>query len=373
MHCVRILHTADWHLGKENSYLGALSGERKYEILSTALRAIALCEEENVDIMLVAGDIFDTNRIEDSLVNEIIEAFGQLTRTKVVIALGNHDPLTADSPFKNRKLSPNTYVLPENDYVLDFESLGCRVYGSSFGSVYKTGSDRFFITADDDDKINLMVLHGETRADLSSSYRSITKNFIEESGMDYIALGHNHKRSEVVKLGSTRFAYSGCIEGQGYDEDGEKGVYLGNVTKLGADLKFIPLAKRTHHCLDVDVSGDKTATEAIKEAIVSASSNPKDDLFRITLKGNVDPETVINVNELSAKLSSEVYNLRLKDRTGIKVDLELLAKENSLKGKFVSEMLKRISEAEESQKQLFINALRIGLKSFDGQVNYGED
>jgi hypothetical protein len=37
------------------------------------------------------------------------------------------------------------------------------------------------------------------------------------------------------------------------------------------------------------------------------------------------------------------------------------------------EMLKRISEADESQKQLFINALRIGLKSFEGQVNYGED
>lgn len=373
MHSVRILHTADWHLGKENTYLGAFSGERKYEVLAAAKRAIALCEEENVDIMLVAGDIFDNNRIEDKMVDEIIEAFGQLTRTKVVIALGNHDPLTADSPFKNRRLSANTFVLPENDYVLDFDSIGCRVYGSSFGSVYKTGSERFFITPPADDKINLMVLHGETRADLSSPYRSITKTFIEESNMDYIALGHNHKRSEIVKLGSTRFAYCGCIEGQGYDEDGEKGVYLGDVSKMSADLKFVPIAKRTHHHIDVDISGEEQVAEIIKKAINKASACPRNDLFRITLKGNIEPQANLNLDDISARLSPEVYNLRLKDRTGIKVDLELLAKENSLKGKFAKEMLKRISEADESQKQIYLNALRIGLKSFEGQVNYGED
>ena len=371
MHSVRILHTADWHLGKENTYLGALKDTRKYEIPVTAKRAIALCEEENVDVMLIAGDIFDSNRIEDSIVDEILEAFGQLTRTKVVIALGNHDPLTADSPFKNKKLSPNTFVLPENDSVIEFDN--CRVYGSSFGSVYKTGTERFFINPDNDDKINILLLHGETKSDLSSVYRSITKTFIEESKMDYIALGHNHKRSEVARFGASYFAYSGCIEGQGYDEDGEKGVYLGDITKSYADLKFVPLNKRTHYLLDVDIAEEPDEAKAVKEAIKKVCANPFDNLFRITLKGNIEAGRIINLNDLHAKISPEVYHLKLKDRTGIKADLELISKENSLKGKFVSEMLERISKADENEREKYINALRFGLKSFDGQVNYGED
>lgn len=371
MHSVRILHTADWHLGKENTYLGAMKDARKYEIPVTVKRAVMLCEEENVDVMLIAGDLFDSNRIEDSIINEILEIFGQLTRTKVVIALGNHDPLTADSPFKNKKLSANTFVLPENDSVLEFDN--CRIYGSSFGSVYKTGSERFFITPENDDKVNILLLHGETKADLSSAYRSITKTFIEESGMDYVALGHNHKRSEIARLGSSYFAYSGCIEGQGYDEDGEKGVYLGNITKNSADLKFVPLAKRTHYLLDVDISEETDEAKAIKDAIKNVCDNPIDNLFRVTLKGNLEAKRIVNLNDIYAKVSPEVYHLKLKDRTGIKADLELLSKENSLKGKFVSEMLIRIKEANETERETYINALRIGLKSFDGQVNYGED
>ena len=373
MNSVRILHTADWHLGKENTYLGALANGRKYEITVTAKRIISLCEEADVDLLLIAGDIFDNNRIESEIIDEIFEALGQLTHTKVVIALGNHDPLTADSPFKNRTLSPNIYVLPENDYVLNFDDLNCRVYGSSFASVYRKGNDRFFITPADDNKINLMVLHGETRADLSSDYRSITKDFIESSKMDYIALGHNHKRSEVMKLGTSNFAYSGCIEGQGFDEDGQKGVYIGNITKAGYDLEFVSLAKRTHYCLNLNITDSASICDDVIKAIKEASSKPAEDLFKITLTGEIDPATTVNCDDIYAKVSSEVYFLKLKDRTGIKVDLDALASENSLRGRFVKEMLNRIENADEDKKAVFQNALQIGLKSFERQVSYGED
>lgn len=373
MHSVRILHTADWHLGKENSYLGNLSNSRKYEIPVTVKKILSVCEDENVDILLIAGDIFESNRVDSDIIDSVFDSLGQLTRAKVVIALGNHDPLTADSPFKNRTLAPNVFVLPENDSVIDFSELNCRVYGSSFGNVYKTGSERFFITPPDDEKINLMVLHGETKSDLSSQYCSVTKDFIKNSKMDYIALGHNHKRSEIMKLENTYFAYSGCPEGQGFDEDGLKGVYLGDISKSQANLNFVPTAKRTHYQIDVDLGKDIPYLEAVMNAIKEASSNYANDLFRITLIGALNPDEIINTDDLIAQISPQVYFLRVKDRTQIKVDLQLLAKENSLKGHFVQQMLSMMEKCTDSERELYENALQIGLKSFERQVNYGED
>lgn len=373
MNSVRILHTADWHLGKEHSYLGAKGEQRKQEVLLTVKSIISLCEKENVDLLLVAGDLFESNHSAKLFADEVLASFAELTRTKVVIALGNHDPLTADSPFKNRVLPPNVFVFPENDSVFSFPELGCRVYGRSFSSVYSQGEERFFLTVPGDDKVNLLLLHGETKSDLSSPYFSVTKTFIEESKMDYIALGHNHKRSEIVRLGATRFAYCGCIEGQGYDEDGPKGVYLGDVAKNSVKLNFVPLAKRVYRTLNVDVTGVSSVTDTVVSAIKQSSENYSDDLFYINLVGETENADFINISEIKANAEPLVYALRIKDKTTVRVDLELLANENSLRGRFVREMLDMLESADEKDKTLYENALQIGLKSFEGQVNFGED
>ncbi len=373
MNSVRIIHTADWHLGKEHSYLGAKSEQRKQEVLLTAKSVISLCEKENVDLLLIAGDLFENNRAAKLFAGEIFEAFSHLTRTKVVISLGNHDPLTADSPFKNTVLPPNVFVFPENDSVFNFPELNCRVYGRSFSSVYSQGEERFFLSVPKDDAVNLLLIHGETKSDLSSPYFSVTKNFIEESKMDYIALGHNHKRSEIMRLGATRFAYSGCLEGQGYDEDGPKGVYLGDVAKNSVNLNFIPLSKRVYRTIDVNVTDAESIADCVVKTIKDSGENYFEDLFYINLVGEIPSYTTLNLAEIKAKAEPLVYALRLKDKTTVKVDLTLLAKENSLRGRFVCEMLNMLEQASEEDRPLYENALQLGLKSFEGQVNFGED
>ena len=79
---------------------------------------------------------------------------------------------------------------------------------------------------------------------MGSDYNSVTPGFIESSGMDYIALGHIHKHTEIRRLGKTFYAYPGCPEGMGFDELGEKGVYIGEISKGGNSLEFLPTARR---------------------------------------------------------------------------------------------------------------------------------
>lgn len=370
---IKILHTADLHIGAQCSYLGVNASVRRQEILSTFVKITQICNENNVDLLLIAGDLFDSNRIEAGLINGVFSAIEGLKKTKTVIALGNHDPLTADSPFLARKQNDNVYILSAQDSVITFNDLKCRVYGASFDGVYNQGSPRFSITPPEDDWFNLMVIHGEARADMGGNYRPITSEFVKYSGMDYIALGHVHTKSEIQYVGTTALAYCGCPEGQGFDESGEKGVYMGEVSKGKINLDFIPTAYRTHYCIDVDITDCDDIEKAIKEQINKVCENFSQHYYRITLKGKRKADSIINTAALISSLSSFVPFIKIKDKTAQDIDLNTLAQEKTLKGYFTSLMLDKINTVAESEKEKYIKALQIGINSFNGEVSFDED
>ncbi len=372
MNTIRILHTADLHIGAECSYLGAYAPKRQYEVLLTFEKIISLCNDNKVDLLLIAGDLLDSNHIDQNLEEGVFKAFEKLNETRAIIALGNHDPFTADSPFKNRDLPKNLFVLPSNDSLITFDDLRVRVYGASFDGVYNDGKNRFELTAPQDDYFNLCLLHGETRSDLSGNYRPITPEFVKTSGMDYIALGHVHAKSQIQYVGTTALAYCGCPEGQGFDESGEKGVYMGEVSKGNINLEFIPTALRTHVRLDVDITDKEDVFEEILSAI-KETNNYENNYFRITLKGKRTGEAGIDVNSLVARLSPLVSFVKIKDKTVIGVDLKELSKEKNLKGYFTSIMLSKIESAPENEKEKLKKALELGIKAFSEEVAFNED
>jgi exonuclease SbcD len=85
---MRILHTADWHVGK---VLKGYSRQQEHEAVLASL--VAAAEDEDVDMVLVAGDVFDCSAPStdaQSLVMRTILALNRDGRT-VVIEGGNHD------------------------------------------------------------------------------------------------------------------------------------------------------------------------------------------------------------------------------------------------------------------------------------------
>ena len=185
---------------------------------------------------------------------------------KVVFAAGNHDPLNAQSPFLKEELPQNLYILGTKDEEITFEELKLKVYGRSFESAFLKGEEAFSLPTNND-YINLLVQHGELKSDLNSEYNAITPKFVKNSGMDYIALGHVHKRSDIGKIDNTCFAYCGCPEGQGFDELEEKGVYIGQIGKGKCDLQFVSVSKRQHILEKIDISEISGAVEISTEII----------------------------------------------------------------------------------------------------------
>ncbi len=376
MNKVKILHCADVHIGAAESFLGARAESRQAETLITFEKIIDIAKENDVQIMLISGDLFNSNNQPKSVIDRVFENFAKIENTKIIFCGGNHDPLNIDSPFKKYECPKNVYALDTKDSYFEFDELNTRVYGKSFKEVYMKGAARFSLTPSDD-FINLMCIHGDLRNDLGSDYNSITSEFIESSGMDYIALGHIHKRTEVGKIGNTYLAYCGCPEGQGFDELKEKGIYLGEISKDGCNLRFVPTSKRMHICENVDIS-EASASSDIAEKVLNTlnqtyGDNFADNLYKIILTGEIDEDTDIRLPEIVSRLNDVLYFAKVRNKTVLKVDLHLLSKEKTLKGIFVKNMLNRISSANECDRARLEAALNMGLKAFSGEVSYDED
>ena len=377
MNSVKILHCADVHIGASESFLGHGASARRFETLLTFERIIAAAKESGAKIILIAGDLFDSNTIEQTFFDRVFSAIAAVPEIRVVVACGNHDPLNADSPFKKMSLPENLFVMGEDDGVITFDDIKTRVYGRSFTQVHMQGKPRFSLLVPNDDFINLMVIHGDLSSDLKSDYNAITQGFISESGMDYIALGHVHKRTGVGRVGATFCAYCGCPEGQGFDETDKKGVYIGDVSKGACNLEFLPVSKRQHICEKIELSDTVSSDSAarITRDILREKYGEGfyENLYKIVLVGEVDENSNIDTAEITGRLAEDLYFVKVTDNTEIKPDLDALSGEKTLKGIFVRRMLDKIGTATEDEKPQLRRALTLGLRVFREDLKINED
>ncbi|MBR6509842.1 MAG: DNA repair exonuclease [Clostridia bacterium] len=376
MRNIKILHTADMHIGAILGFLKHNADSRRFETLITFERIMDLAAKENVEVVAIAGDLFDSNKVEKRFFEAVFKKIAAYPQIKVIFAAGNHDPLDSESPFLSYELPENLYVLGAKDERIVFEDLKLCVFGRSFENASLKGEESFSLKTDNS-YINLLVQHGELKSDLNSEYNAITPAFVKNSGMDYIALGHVHKAIPVSRLANTYFAYSGCPEGQGFDELDEKGVYIGEIGKNVCDLKFMPVSLRRHIHLKVNIenlsSNDEISAFLLEKIKAELGDGYEENLYKIELIGEISNDTEIIVSEIESRLSGLLYFVKVKDSTELKLDLESIATDTGLKGVFVRKMLEKLELCDENEKEKYKNALKIGLKAFSGEVGYIED
>ncbi len=374
---VKFLHTADLHLGAAVSSSGTVGAERRQEALLTMEGLFALSKEKEIPLILIAGDLLENNSVEPKFFESFIRCVSENPDITVVFAAGNHDPLTADSPFLNNDLPKNLLVLGAKDESIELKDSPVRIFGRSFSGVYMVGENSFSLPVPQDDKLNIMVLHGELGSDLSGNYNTITNDFLAMSGMDYVALGHIHQFSTPKKLGSTFFAYPGTPEPHGFDEDGAKGVIIGTLSKENLAYEFYPTARRRYETVEVDIENSNSTVDICSSILFTLENRfgkeYKNNFYKVILKGAVSEDTNIELDEIKARLSDSVYFIKLRDNTEPKIDLDTVKKENTLRGRFVKIMLDKITAAEDDDKEKLSKALFIGLKAFTSGVKYNED
>ena len=210
---VKIVHAADFHL---DSAFGALSAEqarqRRRESRELLTRLSNYVNQNGVDLVLLAGDLFDSDTTYRETLEALSDALGAM-QARVFIAPGNHDPYSAKSPYATLSWPENVHVFTSKTVErVELPELGCAVYGAAFTAPVQDESLLAGFRAPEDDFIHLMVLHGDISA-TESRYDPLTKEQIKESGIDYLALGHTHQFCGFLRLlrlpGGPRFRRAG--------------------------------------------------------------------------------------------------------------------------------------------------------------------
>lgn len=352
---LKIIHAADFHL---DSPFSALTPEqsalRRQELRRLPSRLAELVRVRQADLVLLSGDLFDGSRVFPETVDALQAALGGMS-VPVFIAPGNHDPYHSRSPYAAPWPSNvRIFTGPEPESA-ELPWLGCTVHGCAFTSAHREDDPLSSFAAPDDGSVHLLCLHGEVGR--GGTYAPISPDSLAASRARYAALGHIHACSGLQKAGNTFWAYPGCPEGRGFDECGDKGVFL--ITIDGDDLsaEFIPLSLRRYRIETADVSAGDEAL----------SFSPTPDLVRLLLRGERDRAP--DLSALHARWKDSFFHLELRDETTLSRDLWDRAEEDSLTGLFLRRMGQRMAGASEEEQRQLLLAVRFGLAALEG----GED
>lgn len=368
MERIKILHTADLHFDTAFKDLPPSIAEVKNEELKeTFLKIINLAKSEQVDAILIAGDLFDNLRISKSTIEFLNNSFKSIESISIFIAAGNHDPKNPKGFYELYNWSKNVKIFNNEIEKVSILGKNINIYGASFNNNYiKESMLKDFKC--NDDSINIMVLHGEiANNEEGNEYNPITLKNIEDSNLDYLALGHRHLCAGINKVGNTHYAYSGCPEGRGFDEIGDKGVIIGEICKGHVDLKFVPLCKRKYEIKDINISLVESYAEIKAKILESISEKDrKRNYYKIKLQGEINEDFIIDKDILIQYIEQDFYFVKIEDNTTLKIDLENISKEYSLKGLYTKEILE-IMDNKLVDEEIAKMALRYGLKSLSGQ------
>ena len=129
---MKFFHISDVHLGVSPDPGFPWSDLRCREIWQSFEAFIQKVSEKQVDLLLIAGDLFHRQPLMREI-KEINSLFALIPKTKIVLIAGEHDYLRSDSCYLKFQWSPNVFVMNTKECRgIYFPDLNTEVYGLSY-------------------------------------------------------------------------------------------------------------------------------------------------------------------------------------------------------------------------------------------------
>lgn len=353
---MKFVHIADMHFDSPFTLLSSRAdlGEiRRVDQRKAFKKVIEYIKENKVPYLFIAGDLYEQEYIRQSTIEFINNLFLEIPETTIFITPGNHDPYLSNSYYNKYNWSKNVKIF--NSEIEKIELQEFNLYGYGFSDYYCINSEIENIKLDNTEKINILLTHGSLDGGYSDdkNYNTMSSKKLKDIGFDYIALGHIHKCN--ISKENKNIIYPGSTISMGFDELGEHGMIVGDISKNNLQLEFIKLDEKEFKEINIDISETSTLEELIEK--INEIKLKENNLYKIILIGKRKFE--INIYKLF-KLIENINILKIKDKTILDYNLGEIANDFTLKGIFAKEMIKKLEEGN-IDNNILERAIEIGI------------
>ena len=400
---VKLIHTADLHLDSafRSRFTKEEAENRRQKQLMAWKELLSFAVEKRVQGILIAGDLFDSPVVSHGTMDFFLSTISEHPEISFFYLRGNHD---TENTFRYQENLPkNLFLFSEKGkkYRLNDRLLLAGVeYGTkdiSFGenegatqgagqaaeqgvgqenahgaealskSESESEEESKFLKLKEED-CNILLLHGALyqgtpKGEAVQGEEGIFLKNLEKLPLSYIALGHIHKGGEGKLNNGALWAYSGCLQGRGFDEEGERGFLYLKVEEEKKEIRkeFIPIKQGEFRILEIELLEDEGTLACLKkiEVEMEKAGIAKEDSLRIILKGKKGLEQERNLRYLQLQLQDSVFFLEIRDECELSWNREEAMKEKSLKGEFLRVLAAADNLSKEEQEEII--ALGMGL------------
>ena len=357
---MKIIHCSDLHLDSkmETNLSKEKAKERKNEILLTFENMVKYAKQNDVKIIIIAGDMFDKKNVSVKAKTMVRNQIILNPEIDFIYLKGNHDEdfilgEDEDIPSNLKMFNDKNWTTYHYDNIT---ITGIELKNSNNRNIYNS-------LILDKNEINIVVMHGqEFEGNTNDKEELINLKELKNKNIDYLALGHIHSYKKEKLDNRGIYCYSGCLEGRGFDECGDKGFVLLNIENHKIKTEFIPIAKRNFYDIKINIT-DLSENIEIQQKIENEIKNiSKKNLVKIILTGYIDLENTIDIDYLLKKYENNFYYLKIYNETKIKIDYMKYQNDATLKGEFIRLILNQNLEDEYKAK-----IIQTGIKALLGE------
>lgn len=396
---VKLIHTADLHLDSafRSRFTKEEAENRRQKQLMAWKELLSFAVEKKVQGILIAGDLFDSPVVSHGTMDFFLSTIAEHPEISFFYLRGNHD---TENTFRYQENLPkNLFLFSDKGkkYRLNDRLLLAGVeygtkdisFGENEGATQGAGQavgqenvrgaealskneaeseeESKFLKLKEED-CNILLLHGALyqgtpKGDSLQGEEGIFLKNLEKLPLSYIALGHIHKGGEGKLNNGALWAYPGCLQGRGFDEEGERGFLYLKVEEEKKEIhkEFIPIKQGEFRILEIELLEDEGTLACLKkiEEEMEKASISKEDSLRIILKGKKGLEQERNLRYLQLQLQDSVFFLEIQDESELSWNREEAMKEKSLKGEFLRVLAAADNLSKEEQEEII--ALGMGL------------
>jgi len=368
---LKILHTADVHLGARFSVLGPEKGNaQRLQLQRTFERIGELAVAERVDLFVVAGDLFDSNTPSASSVDVVRRVFGRLVEADIrVFAIpGTHDCFDSSSVWRTIEMPAGVTVFTDRSEPAMVPELDLAVHGLVFASKKAPAGALLSLARCEGAALHVGIAHGSVAIPgiLEDDSVLFTAEEVAGTGMDYLALGHWHSFKQE-RFGDVTACYPGSPEFVSIDQKGAGQVALVEIDRDGT-LRVEPrtVGVRRFESLEISVDALGSSSQVVDAIRARADA---DLVLDVTLAGLCPFDFECDIDEIAAQTQDGFFHLRLRDKTHPRLDDVAMAElaETSVAGRFARVMRAHIEDAAADDKGVFEDGLRLGVALLEGR------